>query len=143
LPLNEQEGSLGEVKIQRQENPRPSRWRAQKIDPKPGSASEIGAGTNSSKTENSIKQGSLTYSDLTVSKQSKMNCAMTRCKKRSFIELNQSLYTMEVTALLLSFLIGIKNVFLLNSTLEMQNKNRKWQGGTSSLGSYIYDQVKG
>jgi hypothetical protein len=46
--------------IQRQENPRPSRWRAQKIDPKPGSASEIRAGTNSAKAENSIKQGSLT-----------------------------------------------------------------------------------
>jgi hypothetical protein len=84
------------VKIQRQENPRPSQWRA---------------GTNSAKTENNVKQGldALRSNDVQTTQNELHNDTM---QKRSFIELKQNLYTTEVTTLPPSFLIKIKNVFL-------------------------------
>jgi hypothetical protein len=72
-----------------------------KLTPSLGQQMKIRAGANSAKTEPATNRE--THSDLMMSKQTKMNCTMTQCKKRSFIELRQNLYTMKVTALPPSF----------------------------------------
>jgi hypothetical protein len=76
-----------------------------KLTPESGSANENQSWSKLSQDRTGNEQGSLNRRTQIwqMCKQTKMNSTMTRCKKRSFIELRQNLHTTEVTTFPPSF----------------------------------------